>query len=72
MIPIPEGVESYEEESTRSSGYSDSQETLDQPGMLTGSGATPSEDGMGETRRKPTEGLCSLAGPDLSAVLRGM
>lgn len=72
MIPIPEGVESYEEESTRSSGYSDSQETLDQPGMLTGSGATPSDDEMGGTTRRPTEGLCSLAGPDMKAVLHGM
>lgn len=71
MIPIPEGVESYEAESTRSSGYSDSQETLDQPGMLTGSGATSSEDEVGGTGR-PIEGLCSLAGPDMSAVLRGM
>lgn len=72
MIPIPEGVESYEEESTRSSGYSDSQETLDQPGMLTGSGATSSEDETGGGAGRPVEGLCSLAGPDMSAVLHGM
>lgn len=72
MIPIPEGAESYEEESTRSSGYSDSQETLDQPGILTGNGAASREDEeMGGTVR-PVEGLCSLAGPDLKAVLHGM
>lgn len=72
MIPIPEGVESYEEESTRSSGYSDSQETLDQPGLLTGSGASANEDEEMSGTKRPLEGLCSLAGPDLTAVLHGM
>lgn len=41
MIPIPEGAESYSEESTQTSGYGESQETLDQPGMLAGSGGFP-------------------------------
>lgn len=42
MIPIPEDAESYEESQT--TGYSDSQETLDQPGMLAGSGGVSGED----------------------------
>lgn len=72
MIPIPEGAECYEAESTRSSGYSDSQETLDQPGMLTGSGASSGEDVEMDGTKKEVEGLCSLAGPDLTSVLHGM
>lgn len=85
MIPIPEGAESYSEESTRASGYGESQECLDQPGLLAGSGAYESEsrddgDDGDETGRaggplkKKTEleGLCSLAGPDMEAVLNGM
>lgn len=70
MIPIPEGAESYSEESTRSSGYGGSQETLDQPGdVLMGSGETPGES---EGQGREIEGLCALAGPDLKAVLHGM
>lgn len=65
MIPIPEDAESYEESQT--TGYSDSQETLDQPGMLAGSGGVPGED-IRETlmrerqANKSTEldGLCGL------------
>lgn len=80
MIPIPEDAESYSEESTRTSGYGDSQECLDQPGMLTGSGACEDHDGedvlgtaVGSAdNKKPVEGLCDLAGPDMSAVLHGM
>lgn len=51
MIPIPEGAESYSEESTSlaSGSYGDSQETLDQPGMgmLAGSGAPPNGGAVG-------------------------
>lgn len=39
MIPIPEDAESYSEESTRTSAFGDSQECLDQPDLLVGSGA---------------------------------
>lgn len=76
MIPIPESSESYSEESTRTSSYGDSQECLDQPGMLAGSGGCqgglPSEAGENEAakvRRTEPEGLCDLAGPDFKAVL---
>lgn len=76
MIPIPEGSEFYSEESTRTSGYGDSQECLDQPGMLAGSGGcmnqSPSEDGGAGDRPRGPEGLCDLAGPDMKAVLHGM
>lgn len=82
MIPIPEGAESYSEESTRASGYGDSQEFLDQPGMLAGSGACDESEPeshddkagqKGESEKdKELEGLCSLAGPDMEAVLNGM
>lgn len=74
MIPIPEGAESYSEESTRSSSYGSSQETLDQPGdVLMGSGHPRSAEGAdGERKRREPEGLCSLAGPDMEAVLHGM
>lgn len=37
MVPIPEGSESHSEESEFTT-YGDSQEELDQPGPLTGSG----------------------------------
>ncbi|ROW07809.1 hypothetical protein VMCG_03572 [Cytospora schulzeri] len=59
MIPIPEGAESYSEESEQTAGYSDSQETLDQPGMLTGSGGDPDQ----ERGKGQVEGLCELSGP---------
>lgn len=74
MIPIPEGAESYSEESTRTSGYGDSQEALDQPGMLAGSGGTPEEEEERLRRKadKDVEGLCDLAGPDMDAMLHGM
>ncbi|CAN8100863.1 unnamed protein product [Discula destructiva] len=65
MIPIPEGVESYSEESTRSSAYGDLQETLDQPGTLTGSGEIEHKDGD----ERKVEGLCSLSGPDIKSVV---
>lgn len=69
MIPIPEDAESYEESQT--TGYSDSQETLDQPGILSGSGGVTGEDVrdnlMRERQAKKSaelEGLCDLAGVD--------
>lgn len=84
MIPIPEGAESYSEESTRTSGYGESQECLDQPGMLTGSGACVESHITAEAEARQAgqaseppkkmriEGLCSLAGPDMDSVLHGM
>lgn len=74
MIPIPEDAESYSEESTRTSGYGDSQECLDQPGMLCGSGTCSETDvsSGADNKKKTVEGLCDLAGPDMNAVLHGM
>lgn len=63
MIPIPEGAESYSGESEQTTGYSDSQETLDQPGMLAGSGGDPAGEGAGGTGTH--EGLCELSGPGM-------
>ncbi|KAF3764532.1 hypothetical protein M406DRAFT_322642 [Cryphonectria parasitica EP155] len=73
MIPIPEGAESYSEESTQSS-YGDSQECLDQPGMLTGSGGIPGSslgrrEGEGGGPQPKREGLCELSGSNLSNML---
>ncbi|KUI58161.1 hypothetical protein VP1G_05451 [Cytospora mali] len=61
MIPIPEGAECYSEESEQTTGYSDSQETLDQPGMLAGSGGDPA----GE-RKAAVEGLFTNVNPFVS------
>lgn len=73
MIPIPEDAESYEESQT--TGYSDSQETLDQPGMLAGSGGVPGEDIretlMRERQAKKSselEGLCGIENLDEDTV----
>lgn len=60
MIPIPEGAESYSEEEERTTCYSDSQEALDQPGMLTGNGGDPGQ----ERTRHQVRGLCDLTVPD--------
>lgn len=68
MMPIPEGAESYSEESTQTS-YGDSQEALDQPGELTGTGTAPGE---GKIGKREIQGLCELAGPDIHSVLHGM
>lgn len=75
MIPIPEGAESYSGESTQSSGYGDSQETLDQPDMLTGSGGLPGGRGLPRSadqarsggdeqahKQQQQQGLCELSG----------
>lgn len=78
MIPIPEGAESYSEESTQSSGYGDSQETLDQPGMLAGSGGFPNnglglslaqQDGEGPATK--VQGLCELSGMPTTMTTTG-
>lgn len=68
MIPIPEDAESYEESQT--TGYSDSQETLDQPGMLlAGSGGVPGED-IRETlmRERQAKKSAELEGLDVDTV----
>ncbi|KAH8766758.1 Mss4-like protein [Diaporthe sp. PMI_573] len=68
MIPIPEDAESYEESQT--TGYSDSQETLDQPGMLlAGSGGVPGED-IRETlmRERQAKKSAELEGLDVDVV----
>ncbi|ROV99301.1 hypothetical protein VSDG_03966 [Cytospora chrysosperma] len=65
MIPIPEGAESYSEESDQTAGYGDSQEMLDQPGLLAGSGGDPDQD----SRKR--EGLCELAGSGSGAAWAG-
>lgn len=67
MIPIPEDAESYEESQT--TGYSDSQETLDQPGMLAGSGGVPGED-IRETlmRERQAQKSTELEGLDVDTV----
>lgn len=62
MIPIPEGAESYSEESTQSSGYGESQETLDQPGDLVGSGGLPNNGMPRDGDDAGKEGLCELSG----------
>ncbi|ROW14828.1 hypothetical protein VPNG_03671 [Cytospora leucostoma] len=49
MIPIPEGAESYSEDSEQTA-YCASQEALDQPGFLTGAGADP--EAVEEERRR--------------------
>lgn len=82
MIPIPEDAESYSEESTRTSAFGDSQEYLDQPDLLVGSGTCLYSQGEqdaqgagareGEGRGKKSselEGLCDLSGPGLNVVL---
>jgi len=64
MVPIPEGSESYSGESGYTE-YSSTQEMLDQPGSLTGSGGWPEE---GETPTTTTttapssvSGACELS-----------
>lgn len=80
MIPIPEDAECYSEESTRTSGYGDSQECLDQPGMLAGSGGCSIAQnqqgdegadalGMSVDGTQTHEGLCDLAGPGLHDIV---
>lgn len=64
MIPIPEGAESYSEESTSqtsSGGYGESQEALDQPGMLVGSGGFRTAQPLSDNSLQK-EGLCELSG----------
>lgn len=67
MIPIPEGAESYPEES-QTTGYSESQEALDQPGMLDGSGGNPNEERRRDQEKEMEtagNGLCELSGPKM-------
>jgi hypothetical protein len=67
MVPIPEGSESYEGESEYTD-YGGSQESLDQPIDLRGSGGTPGVDDLpmseqhelGKTGR--VSGACELSG----------
>ncbi|CAJ2500484.1 Uu.00g033370.m01.CDS01 [Anthostomella pinea] len=54
MVPIPEGSECYSEEPSESD-YGEAQETLDQPGMLTGAG------GIDMPAPKLTEGAEKLS-----------
>jgi hypothetical protein len=58
MVPIPEGSEAHSEESGYTD-YGDSQEVLDQPGELTGSGGEFPPD---YDPRKPITGVCELSG----------
>lgn len=55
MVPIPEGSESYSEESCTTE-YAESQETLDQPTDLRGSGGNPSLE-------PKIQGMCELSYP---------
>ena len=57
MVPIPEGSETHSEESGFTD-YGSTQEELDQPGELTGSGEIPGE----ELAKKPVSGACELSG----------
>lgn len=56
MVPIPEGSESYSEESCTTE-YAESQETLDQPTDLRGSGADPASE------PPKIQGMCELSYP---------
>ncbi|KAK9775419.1 putative CENP-V/GFA domain-containing protein [Seiridium cardinale] len=69
MVPIPEGSECYSEEPSDSE-YSATQETLDQPGFLIGSGGFPEPTTTSEVAQltKTKEGLCELSGAHSHAV----
>jgi hypothetical protein len=56
MVPIPEGSETHSEESSYTD-YGDTQEMLDQPTDLRGSGASADSE-----PRKPIRGACELSG----------
>ncbi|KAK0731327.1 glutathione-dependent formaldehyde-activating enzyme [Lasiosphaeris hirsuta] len=70
MVPIPEGSETHSEESEYTA-YGDSQETLDQPIDLRGSGGTPSvqdfgtpigsDANIGRGPSDPIRGACELS-----------
>jgi hypothetical protein len=60
MVPIPEGSETHSEESELTD-YRDSQEELDQPTDLRGSGGWPSEQGA-EVIPGKVSGACELSG----------
>lgn len=57
-MPIPEGSETHSEESGHTD-YGVTQEELDQPGELTGSGGCHVRN---EDEGKPVEGACELSG----------
>lgn len=64
MVPIPEGCESYEEESDYTE-YGETQDLLDQPVDLTGSGGSPgtlAEVELGDVREAKIRGACDLSG----------
>lgn len=68
MVPIPEGSETHSEESGHTS-YCSSQELLDQPGCLTGSGEcemTTEESTVEDVERTGfggrVSGACELSG----------
>jgi hypothetical protein len=67
MVPIPEGSESFEEESDYTD-YGETQDLLDQPVDLRGSGGSPpgrgdaGDVGMDEVRDAKIHGACELSG----------
>lgn len=61
MVPIPEGSESYSEESDYTD-YGDSQEFLDQPGDLLGSGGSTEDADPNHVRDGKIHGACELSG----------
>ncbi len=68
MVPIPEGSESYEEESDYTD-YGDTQDMLDQPVDLTGSGGSPitgyaarPDVELNDVREAKIKGACELSG----------
>lgn len=60
MVPIPEGSETYSEESSSSTPYGSTQELLDQPGGLPPD-LQSSQSVTGE-ERAPVHGACELSG----------
>lgn len=69
MVPIPEGSESYEEESDYTD-YGETQDILDQPVDLRGSGGDPIMHGyaarpdveLNDVREAKITGACELSG----------
>jgi len=59
MVPIPEGSETHSEESEYTD-YGSTQEMLDQPGILTGTGDSHLADDL---LQKPVTNACELSGP---------
>ncbi len=58
MVPIPEGSETHSEDSGYTD-YGETQEMLDQPTDLRGSGGSPNEE---PPNRVPIRGACEMSG----------